>query len=132
MRDFSADRGFVTVSHQIHSAETRGIHAQFFGDHIHLRFIGKNSLWIARRSHMPARHLIGVNDLFLDQHVFHSVRPGRFVGAKEIADRFERAVSAAVEDKIHVMGEDTAVSRYPGLDFDDRSMSWIPGYELVA
>src|SRR5439155_23217526 len=77
-------------------------------------------------------YLLGVIDFFLDQRVFHSVRPGRFVGAEEIADRFDRAVGAAVEDKIHVMGEDTAVSRYPRLDLDDRSMSWIPSYKLVA
>ena len=70
--------------------------------------------------------LYSCRQFFFDQHVCHSIRPRRFMGAKEIADRFERAIGAAVENEIHVMGEDTAVCRYAGLYLHDRSMSWIP------
>ncbi len=132
MRDFSADRRLVAVLHQVHSAKTRRIHAQFLGDQIHLRLIGENSLGIPRCPHVAARHFIRVDNFFFDQHVGHSIRPRRFMGAKEIADRFERAIGAAVENEIHVMSEDTAVCRYAGLYLHDRSMSWIPGAKLVA
>ena len=132
MRDFSPHRRFVTVLHQIQSAKPRRIHAQLFGDQVHLRFVGKHALGIARCAHVAARHFIRVDDFFFDQHAFHSIRPRRLMGAKEVADRFERAVGAAVEDEIHVMGEDTAVSRYAGLYLDDRSMSWIPRDKLIA
>ena len=95
---------------------------KLFGDHVHLAFIGKESLGIAGRAHMAAGDLVRVNHVFFDEHVRNLVRPSGQVRAVEKSVGFERAVSAAVEDKTHTVGDQGAVFFYTGFNVDDRSV----------
>jgi len=124
-----ADGREIAVMQQILLPESHRIHAEPFGDQIHLRLVGEETLGVSRRAHVPARNFVGVNDLFLDEHVRDSIRSSGFLGPDQIALGLKRSVGAAVEDIFHLMRNQPAGLVDPGL-YPDASVP--PGERWVG
>ena len=92
----------------------------------------KKALQMARRAHVTARHLVGIDIFFFDQTIGHAIRSRRIVGADEIALRPIGAVSAAVENEFDMLGDHQAVFLDAGFDFDHRAVARIARDQLFG
>ena len=132
MRNNFAQRRGIAVAHEIHPAKLHRVHAQALGDHVSLAFGREKRLQMARRAHVTAGHLIGINVIFFDQTIRHAIGSGRIVGADEIALRPIGAVSTAIEDELNMLRDQDAVFLDSGLDLDHRAVARIAGDQFLG
>ena len=117
---------------QVLLAEVGGVHAQRLGQQVELALVGEEPLRVARRAHVPARHLVGVHHVLFHEGVGHVVGAGGLLRTAEDAVGLERAVGAGVEDEVHVVGGDGTVLPGAGLDLDDGGVARVAGDELLV
>ena len=122
----------VAVLHEIHAPVFRRIDAQFFCHDVGLAFTGKGTLRVARRAHVSARKFIGVNVFLFDVGVGNPVRPRGFMGAHEKTLGSISAISAAVENIFHLLGDQQPVFFHTGFDLDRCAVAWIAGDQLLG
>src|SRR3954452_12342710 len=96
--------------HKVFPAEREGVDTQLFGNQVHLAFVSEKALRIARRTHVSARYLVGVDHVFFDEAMRNIVWTGGTMGSGEKRVGLECTIGAAIEDKIHMMRDNGTVS----------------------
>ena len=119
MRNVTADGCLITIVQHVLTFELRRVHVELTRHHVHLAFVSKKSLRIAGRPHVPARHLVRIDEPFFNETIEDFVGSSAGLGADQIPRWLHRSVSAAVEQKVHVVGHDKTVLLHARFNFDD-------------
>src|SRR5262245_53924287 len=127
-------RSRIAVAESVAHAEFHRIDLQCSGDHVHLRFAGKDKLNHSRGAEMATRNGIGVDRVGINLYVWDPIGTGGLDCAGQINrwNGLHRAVSAAVPKCLDLPCHQGTVLFHPGLHDHDRRMPRISSRELLG
>src|SRR4029453_16810935 len=99
MRNVAPDGRLIAIVQHVLAFELRRVHVELARHDVHLAFVSKKSLRIAGGPHVPARHLVFIDQSFFNETIedFEWSRAG--LSADQLPRRLHRSVSTAVEQK---------------------------------